>query len=163
MPIGPPASGADVCFDTATANPTLPGGVTTVGSVNVLATGALTLSGGSLRNFTINTGINAAAPFTFNNITNVIPAASQSWVVNGAGTFNSPLSVPPATAATTTITVTGTSDLTFNVAAPRGFQAFNWGAGVLTLANNGLGAGTPITLSGANADLLDRLPDCDRA
>ncbi len=47
LPIGPPASGADVCFDTATANPTLPGGVTTVGSVNVLATGALTLSGGS--------------------------------------------------------------------------------------------------------------------
>ena len=154
-PIGPPASGADVCFNTANANPTLPGGLTTVGTLNVLSTGNLTLSGGSLRNFTINSGINADGPFTFNSITNVIPAATQSWVINGAGsTFNSPLSVPVLTAATTTITVSGSGDLTFNVAAPRGFQAFNWGAGVLTLAASGLGSGTPITLSGATADLL---------
>jgi len=154
-PSGPPTSGAGVCFDTATANPTLPAGTTTVGTVNVLSTGSLTLTGGALRNFTINGGINSDGTFTFNNITNVIPSASQSWVINGAGsTFNSPLSVPVATAATTTITATGTGDLTFNNAAPRGFQAFNWGAGVLVLNANGLGSGTPITLSGPNSALL---------
>ncbi len=154
-PTGVPAPSADVCFDTSTANPTLAAGTTTVGTLNVLSTGTLTLTGGSLRNFTINGGINADGPFTFNSITNVIPSATQSWVINGFGsTFNSPLSVPVLTAATTTINVTGIADLTFNVAAPRGFQAFNWGAGVLTLTTNGLGSGTPITLSGANAALL---------
>ena len=154
-PAGPPTSGADVCFNTATASPTLPVGTTTVGSVNVLSTGGLTLNGGALRIFTINGGINADGAFSFNNITSVSPSASQSWVINGSGSaFNSPLSVPPASAATTTITVTGGGDLTFNVAAPRGFQAFNFGAGALVLNANGLGSGTPITLSGVSALLV---------
>jgi uncharacterized protein (TIGR03382 family) len=155
-PVGPPTAGGDVCFNTATANPALPAGTTTVGSVNVLSTGNLTLTGGALRNFTINGGINADGPLAFNNILNVSPSASQAWLLNGSGNvFNSPLSVPVAIAATTTITVTGAGDLTFNNAAPRGFQAFNWGAAnVLSLNANGLGAGTQITLSGANAAIL---------
>ena len=126
-----------------------------MGSVNVLSLGTLTLNGGVVRNLTINSGINADGTFSFNNITNVIPAASQAWVVNGPGSaFNSPLSVPIATAATTTITVTGLGDLTFNNAAPRGFQAFNFGAGALILNANGLGSGTPITLSGGTVLLV---------
>ena len=76
-------------------------GTTTVGSVNVLSTGTLTLTGGALRTFAINSGINADGTFTFNNITSVSPTASQTWVINGSGsTFNSALSVPVATAAT---------------------------------------------------------------
>ena len=154
-PAGVPAAGADVCFNTPTAAPTLPAGTTTVGTINVLSAGDLTLNGGALRNLTINGGINADATFTFNNILNVSPSASQSWVINGSGSaFNSPLSVPVLTAATTTISVTGLGDLTFNNAAPRGFQAFNWGAGVLVLAANGLGAGTPITMTPSGVAIL---------
>ena len=152
-PIGVPASGADVCFITANENPTLPIGTTVVGTLNVLTGGSLTMNGGLVRTFTINGGINADGPFTFNsNITQVnIPAANQNWVINGSGTtFNTPI----APGASTTISVTGIGDLTLNSAAPGGFGGFNFGAALLVLTANGLGSGTPITLSGSAALVL---------
>ena len=151
-PVGVPAAGADVCFTTANANPTLPLSTTTVGTLNLLSGANLTLNGGLLRRFAINGGINADGIFTFNsNIVAIQPTASQSWVLNGSGnTFNAPL----APAASTTISVTGAGDLTFNSTAPGGFAGFNFGASLLVLSSNGLGSGTPITLTGVGSALV---------